>query len=151
MEIRKLDVHENPPMDLLLTADPSRMKVKEYLDRGDCYVMVCRNEIIGVYMLLATGPETIELVNVAVSENKQGKGIGKQLILHAIQKSTEVGFNKIEIGTGNSSIGQLALYQKCGFRITGVEANYFVNHYEEKIFENGIWCRDRVQLSLELK
>lgn len=60
------------------------------------------------------------------------------------------GYKTIEIGTGNSSIGQLVLYQKCGFRITGVDIDFFVRHYQEEIFENGIQCRDMIRLSQDL-
>jgi ribosomal protein S18 acetylase RimI-like enzyme len=56
----------------------------------------------------------------------------------------------LEVGTGNSSIGQLALYQKCGFRITGIDYNYFIRHYDEPIFENGIPCRDMIRLAIDL-
>lgn len=150
MQIRKLNIHEAPPIDLLLMADPSLTLVEEYLNTGECYVAENNNEIIGVYVLLPKRPDTIELVNIAVSENEQGKGIGKQLILDAIQTSKVKGYKTIEVGTGNSSIGQLALYQKCGFRITGVDRGFFTRHYKEDIFENGIWCRDMIRLSQEL-
>ncbi len=56
----------------------------------------------------------------------------------------------MEIGTGNSSVNQLSLYQKCGFRITGIEHDYFTKHYEEEIVENGLLCRDMIRLSLDL-
>lgn len=150
MRIRELNVNEEPPIDLLLLADPSRKLIGEYLNRGICYVAENNKEIIGVYVLLPTRPETIELVNIAVSEIEQGKGIGKLLVMDAIQKSKAKGYKTIEVGTGNSSIGQLALYQKCGFRITGVDSDFFLRHYEDKIFENGIWCRDMIRMSQEL-
>lgn len=106
--------------------------------------------MIGVYVLLPTRPETVELVNVAVVEKQQGKGIEKQLVVHAVQNAKAKGYKTIEIGTGNSGIGQLALYQKCGFRITGVDRDFFVTHYVEEIFENGIQCRDVIRLSQNL-
>ncbi|WP_057766843.1 GNAT family N-acetyltransferase [Cytobacillus praedii] len=150
MQIRRLNTTEKAPMNLLLLADPSRKLVEDYVNRGECYVIEKSKEIIGVYVLLSTRPETVELVNVAVSEIEQGNGIGKKLILDAIYRSKEKGYKTIEIGTGNSSVGQLALYQKCGFRITGVDTDFFIRHYEEDIFENGIWCRDMIRLSQDL-
>ena len=108
------------------------------------------DQIVGVYVLLQTRPETVELVNIAVTETRHGRGIGKQLIEHAIQTATLSGYKTIEVGTGNSSIGQLALYQKCGFRIIGIDQDFFTRHYPEKIIENGILCRDMVRLSQNL-
>jgi ribosomal protein S18 acetylase RimI-like enzyme len=150
MEIRKLDTNESVPMVLLLLADPSEQIVKEYLKRGQCYVAELSGNIVAVYVLLPTRPETIEIVNIAVNENHQGKGIGKQLVSHAIENAKLQGYKTIEIGTGNSGVGQLALYQKCGFRIVGIDRDFFVRNYADEIFENGIQCRDMVRLSQDL-
>ncbi|MCM3477657.1 GNAT family N-acetyltransferase [Caldibacillus thermoamylovorans] len=150
MIIRKLNINETPPMDLLLLADPSLKHVQEYIQRGECFIAEKENQIIGVYILLRTRPATVELVNIAVDEKEQGLGIGKWLVMDAIKKARSSGYEIIEVGTGNSSIGQLALYQKCGFRITGIDRDYFVKHYPEPIFENGIQCRDMVRLALDL-
>lgn len=149
--IRKLQPDEAPPMDLLLLADPSRKIIEAYLTRAECFVMENQNQLIGTYVLLPTRPETIELVNIAVQENFQNKGIGKQLIRHALERAKEQGFQTIEVGTGNSSMSQLAFYQKCGFRITGVDKDFFVEHYEEELMENGILCRDMIRLSKSLR
>lgn len=150
MHIRKLTIDEEPPMDLLLLADPSRILVEEYIQRGECFVAESGGQIIGVYVLLPTRPETVELVNIAVKESEQGKGLGKQLVIHAIEVAKSKGYRTIEVGTGNSSIGQIALYQKCGFRITGVDIDFFIRYYSEAIFENGIQCRDMVRFSQDL-
>ena len=148
--IRKLNEGEQLPIKLLLLADPARENFEEYANRGECFIAENEYQTIGVYVLLPTKPKTVELVNVAVAEAEQGSGIGKQLVLHAIRIAQRRGYKTIEVGTGNSSIGQLALYQKCGFRITGVDIDFFVRHYSEKIFENGIFCRDMVRLSQDL-
>ncbi len=150
MEIRILGENESPPMNLLLMADPSEEVVKDYLDRGCTYVMEDNNQVIGAYVLLPTRPKTMELVNIAIAEEFQGKGIGKKLVNDAIRQAKDKGYITLEVGTGNSSISQLAFYQKCGFRITGVDKDFFTKHYNEKIIENGIHCIDMIRLTLEL-
>lgn len=150
IKINVLDDIEKVPLDLLLLADPSEKIVREYVERGTCYVAILLEEIIGVFVLLRTRPETIEIVNIAVREDYQGKGVGRQLVEQAIAKAKEHNETTLEIGTGNSSIQQLALYQKCGFRITGIDRDFFVRHYDEEIYENGIHCRDMIRLSLDL-
>ncbi|MTI47940.1 MAG: GNAT family N-acetyltransferase [Firmicutes bacterium] len=145
----KLESYDTPPYDLLLLADPSKDIIDEYLKRGICYV--CKtNEIVGVYVLLNTRPKTMELVNVGVREDMQRKGIGRILVQDAIRKAKESNMETLEIGTGNSSLGQLALYQKCGFRIVGVDKDFFIRHYDEEIIENGIKCVDMIRLSMDL-
>ena len=59
-------------------------------------------------------------------------------------------YQQLLVSTGDSSIGQLALYQKCGFRIESIERDYFIRHYPEVIIENGIQCRDRICLTQNL-
>jgi len=150
MQIRKLSAKEKPPFELLLLADPSRKLVEEYLRRGYCFIGSLNDQVIGVYVLLPTRPDTVELVNVAVDERHQGKGLGKRLVKHALRMAAGLGFKTIEVGTGNSGVGQLALYQKCGFRITGVDRDFFARHYDEEIFENGIRVIDMIRLSQDL-
>jgi len=120
------------------------------MKRGECFVAEIEQQTVGVYVLLPTRPKTVELVNIAVAVKQQGRGIGKQLIVNAMKTAKAKGYKTIEIGTGNSSIGQLALYQKCGFRIIGVDLDYFVSHYSEEIFENGIQCKDMIRLAKDL-
>lgn len=148
--IKKLEDKENVPYDLLLLADPSKEIVNEYCNRGSCYIACIDNEIVGVYVLIKTRPLTLEIVNIAVDERYQGRGIGKKLIFDAINRARKEGIKTLEIGTGNSSLYQLALYQKCGFRINGVDKDFFKKHYKEKIIENGIECVDMIRLSIDL-
>lgn len=150
METRLLKKNEQAPLELLLTADPSATLIKGYLDRGHCYIAEIDNQTAGVYVLVENNSDTAELINIAANEKHQGKGIGKALVKDAIQKAKDMGYKTIEVGTGNSSISQLALYQKCGFRITAVDKDFFIKNYEEEIFENGIKCRDMVRLSQTL-
>lgn len=109
--IKKLHTKDEIPYDLLYLSDPSINIIKEYINRGDCYVACIGNDIIGAYVLIKTRPLTLELVNIAVKESYQGMGIGKQLIYSAIDLARKENAKVIEIGTGNSSIYQLALYQ----------------------------------------
>ncbi|MEC2309748.1 GNAT family N-acetyltransferase [Bacillus atrophaeus] len=150
LSIQKAKEANQALYELLLLADPSKEIVDEYLVRGECYEAWIGSELAGVYVLLKTRPQTVEIVNIAVKESMQNKGIGKQLVHDAIEKARGWGADTIEIGTGNSSIHQLSLYQKCGFRLQAIDHDFFTRHYEEEIFENGIQCRDMVRLYLDL-
>lgn len=150
MIIRKLRAEEQYPMELLLLADPSQELVEQYVSKGECYVLEVEQNIVGVYVLVVKDSNAAELMNIAVAEHMQGRGLGKRLVLHAIEASRQKGCSTIEVGTGNSSIDQLALYQKCGFRIVGVDTDFFVRNYTEEIYENGIQCRDMIRLAMKL-
>ncbi|WLR58597.1 GNAT family N-acetyltransferase [Guptibacillus hwajinpoensis] len=141
-----MQIKKGFPYDLLLDADPSLDYIERYLKVGSCYVAVEEQEVIGVYVLVEKEEEIMEIMNIAVREDRRGKGIGKKLIHDAIQRSEALGATNIEIGTGNSSLDQLALYQKCHFRITDIIEGFF-DSYPETIIENGITCRDMIRLS----
>ncbi len=64
MHIRALRVHEEYPLFLLLLADPSQEIVESYIRRGQCFVAERTSLIVGVYVLIDTRPQTVELVNV---------------------------------------------------------------------------------------
>lgn len=150
ISIRQLGKEEELPYDLLYLADESVKAVADYMPRSNCYVATIEDKIIGEYVLLPTRPFTVELVNVAVDENWQGKGVGKQLVLHAIDIARKQGYQIIEVGTGNAGIGQLALYQKCGFSIYGVDIDFFKRYCPHPIVENGIPCLHMIRMKLEL-
>lgn len=150
IEIRKLTKNEEIPYNLFLLADPSIEVINEYIHRGDCYAAYINKSLVGGFIMIRTRPLTLELVNVAVIETYRGKGIGKRLILSAIEIARKANTKILEVGTGNSSINQLALYQKCGFRIIGVDKDFFKIHYKEKIIENEIECIDMIRLRMYL-
>ncbi|MCM3173102.1 MULTISPECIES: GNAT family N-acetyltransferase [unclassified Paenibacillus] len=150
LSFRILDWEEEKPYELLLMADPSKAMVDEYLSRGVCFIAEYEGEMVGEFVLLKTRPETVEIVNIAVQEELQGQGVGRHMIKEAIEAARRLGCKTVEIGTGNSSFHQLKLYQRCGFRIVGVDRDFFVRHYEEEIIEGGIRCVDMIRLSLDL-
>ena len=92
----------------------------------------------------------MELVNLAVKEEHQRQGIASRLIYNAIKVAKDEGCRVLEVGTGNCGTGQLELYQKCGFNITGIDMDFFTKHYSEKIIENGIECRHMIRMSMDL-
>ncbi len=139
------------PYRLLLLADPSRDMIKEYLEKGDSYIALSNGELVGVIVLMARSLSEIEIVNVAVAEEARNKGYGKLLLRFAIKNAKKRGYKKISIGTGNSSLSQLALYQKEGFEISGLIPNHYINNYQQPLYENGIQCKHKILLEKKLK
>ncbi len=147
-------------MRLLLTADPNESLVRSYI--ATAHVLLCRvqDELAGVAAVIqkpvagndhdAVGASsTCELINIAVDPAFQGNGLAKALIQESIALAKGWGARAIDVGTGNSSLNQLALYQKCGFRLHHIERDFFAD-YPEPIIENGMRCIDKVILRIEL-
>jgi len=137
------------PIDLLLLSDPSEEVIADYIHLTTKFVARLNGRIVGALLLLRTRPQTMEIMNISVYEEYQNKGIGKRLILQAIEFAKDSKIKTLEIGTGNPGMAQMMLYQKCGFRIVGVELDYFRKNHEEQIFENGIECRDMIRMRME--
>lgn len=81
----------------------------------------------------------MEIMNIAVAEHLQGKGIGKKLLRHAVETAKGYGMSKLEVGTGNSSVSQLALYQKCGFRIFLLILITFRSIMKKRLLKMGLY------------
>ena len=135
-------------MALLLDADPNLPAVQRYL--VDSHILICKESekciAIAVLEIVNKGSE---LKNISVAQPYRGKGIAKLLIKDIKILAKQLGAKYIEVGTGNSSLQQLNLYQKCGFRMHDIYKNYFES-YPEPIFENGIRCIDMVRLRVDL-
>ena len=138
------------PWPLLLEADPSREQVEKYIHSSIVTGLFVLDKIAGVLVLTAKDEGVFEISNLAVSAEHRGRGYGRMLLLDAICRARELGGSRVEIGTGNSSLAQLRLYQSLGFRIVGIDRDYFVRNYMEPIEENGIRCLDMIRLSLDL-
>lgn len=155
--IRLLPVDNTPPMTLLLLADPSEDAIRAYLSLSHCLLAempgngVDDSMIAGIIVLLRQDAKTMEVMNLAVDERYQQQGLGRQLLNAGIEYAKACGVTTLKIATGNSSLHQLKLYQSCGFEITQIVTDYFVEHYPEPIFEAGIQCRDRIELTLTVK
>lgn len=143
---------EPVPWQLLLQADPDKQKIEKYLHKSRLYVVKNESgEVIGVCVIQRNIADTSwEILNIAVDENQHNKGIGKQIIQQVIQMANEWQVLKLWVATGNSSIDQLAFYQKCGFEMHSIIPNYFTDNYSEKIIENGIECKHQVRLVIIL-
>jgi ribosomal protein S18 acetylase RimI-like enzyme len=148
--IEELADTQNAPLDLLLDADPSEDMVREYLKNGKCLIARQDGRIAGILVYMRTRPLTAEIMIVSVREEFRNRGIARSLILRAIERARLEKYAVIEIGTGNPGALQMLLYQKCGFRIVGVDLDYFRRNHKERIFENGIECRDMIRMRMEL-
>ncbi|MBC2247646.1 GNAT family N-acetyltransferase [Listeria seeligeri] len=146
------DKHTQVPLDLLLEADPSEKQIAKYLSKSTIFGLGSKEQTIGIICLLPLNDNQLEIMNIAVLKSARNKGIGKKLLEKAFELTTLQDFSEIIVKTGNSSIDQLAFYQKNGFRMHQIIPDYFSEHYpEQEITENGIACLDQIILIKEIK
>lgn len=148
--IQPIEQITQPHWQLLLDADPSKEIINSYLTRAYKFELVCGKDLLGVILLLATHPRTVEIVNIAVDEKYRNHGLGEDLINFACEWAKKHNYKTIEIGTGSTSFAQLYLYQKCGFRVVNIDSNFFVDNYSEPIIENKLVLKDMIRLKKKL-
>ncbi|MFD1141438.1 GNAT family N-acetyltransferase [Larkinella insperata] len=137
------------PNHLLLLGDENQQLIDMYRPRSLAYQLTLADQIVGICLLQVNGPAG-EIMNIAVEPAHQGQGLGKSLLQHVIEDARQQGLVRLVIKTGNSGIGQIALYQRQGFELTDVHYNYFLQHYPDPIWENGIQCKHQLIFELSL-
>ena len=95
------------------------------------------------------GDGILEIKNLAVSPESQGKGYGRRMI-RFVADSYRDRFKVLYVGTGDSP-ATVPFYEKCGFCRSHVVRNFFTEHYDHPIFECGRQLVDMVYLKMELR
>ncbi|MEH8016019.1 ribosomal protein S18-alanine N-acetyltransferase [Rheinheimera muenzenbergensis] len=70
--------------------------------------------------------EQLELFNICVASDMQGRGYGKVLLQHFLQEGRSRGATEAFLEVRSTNDNAIALYEKCGFSKTGVRQNYYV-------------------------
>lgn len=135
MELKKVTTQRQDYVPLLLLADEDEAVVHSYLHEGDLFELIEAGERIGVALCIEVDG-AIELKNIAIDEMHQGRGYGKWLVTQLCRHYSE--YERAIVGTANSSISNIAFYQKLGFTLYDVKWHYFTKRYAQPIIEDRI-------------
>jgi GNAT superfamily N-acetyltransferase len=143
IEIREAEPDEiDALVPLLLLAEPSypslRWSLKNLSDA--VYRLDLDGALAGAATVRWEG-DPCEIVELAVAAERQGTGLGRALVEWLLAEARRRGKRAMEVGTANASLGNIAFYQKCGFRMDHVRKDYFWYDRRERV-ENGIPVRD---------
>lgn len=147
--MRIIEVQEKKKryLDLLLLADEQEDMIDRYLDRGTMYVLE-EDGTKAVCVVTDEGNRVLELKNLAVAPGFQRRGYGRAVIEFLIHRYRG-DYSLIQAGTGDSPL-TIPFYEHCGFCRSHVVKNFFVEHYDHPIFEEGIQLVDMVYLTRNL-
>ena len=151
LSIRQADPNEIESLiPLLLQAEESeralRWGLKNLVDA------VYRADEDGVLVGAATMQwrgDPCEIMELAVAPERQRQGIGRRIVAWLIEEARRRGKSAMLVGTANSSIDNIAFYQKAGFRMDHVRKDYFW-YYRKPLYENGIQIRDMLVFRCDL-
>lgn len=148
MKILKVETDKKRYIDLLLLADEEEKMIDRYLERGDMYILD-DNGIKAECVVTNEGNGVLEIKNIAVFPQYQGKNYGKKLIEFIIEKYSK-DYSVIQVGTGDSPT-TIPFYEKCGFKKSHIIKDVFIKNYDKPIIENGVQLVDMVYLKKSLK
>ena len=118
--------------------DPACLTYAAYVDA----------RLVGAAVVRWSEREAGEILYIAMQASERGKGYGKQLIA-VIQAELPEHGRTLLVGTANSSLENIAFYQRCGFRMFAVKRDYFA-YIQPPLQEHGIVMRDMIVFSYEL-
>ena len=147
MEIRKVENDKKQHLGLLLLADEQEDMIDRYLERGVMYVLE-EDGVKAECVVTDEGDGVLELKNIAVEPDFQGRGYGKALVNHIIQ-TCKGQYTVLQVGTGDSP-STIPFYESCGFRRHHLVKNFFTDHYDHPIYECGVQLVDMVYLQREI-
>lgn len=147
MEIKKVETDKKRYMGLLLMADEQEDMVDRYLERGTMYVLE-DDGVKAECVVTDEGDGILELKNLAVEPDFQGRGYGKAMVDLLVRTYKEQ-YTVLQVGTGDSP-STIPFYESCGFRRHHLVKYFFTDNYDHPIYECGVQLVDMVYLQKEL-
>ncbi len=145
MTIKPITQNKKQHLDLLLLADEQEDMIDRYLERGDMFVLE-DGGAMAECVVTKEGEGVYEIKNIAVYPNSQRKGYGRALIDFVFNHYADL--KTLLVATGDCD-WVLRFYQTCGFIESHRNRNYFIDHYDQPIFEDGKQLIDQVVLKRE--
>ena len=148
MKIREITEGKKKFRDLLYLADEQEEMIDLYLDRGRMFVLEDDGEICGECVVTDEGDGILEIKNIAVAPAFQKRGFGKLLIGY-VARQFQDRYSILQVGTGESPL-TVPFYEKCGFVYHHRIRDFFTDHYDHPIYEEGVLLKDMVVLRKSL-
>lgn len=82
---------------------------------GHILIGYAGSEPVGCVALVPMGDGVFELSKMAVARHLRGRGIGRQLLGHAIELATNIGATSLFLGTNTKLPSAIHLYESVGF------------------------------------
>lgn len=148
MKVERISVDKKRFLELLLLADEQENMIDRYLERGEVFALYDNDDLKSICVITTEEGGVCELKNIATHEAHQGKGFGKRLLTYIMEYYR--GRCKIMyVGTGDHSRA-LTFYEHLGFKISHRVRNFFIDHYDHPIYEDGKQLIDMIYLKIDL-
>ncbi len=112
---------ENAPRFTAFATTEERLNWHFFGEKRPMYAYYDEGKIVGYYSLLLQENNECELNNVCVLPDYRHKGIGEELLKHALQTAKTLGCRKINIGIVEENVVLRKWYENFGFIHTGTQ------------------------------
>lgn len=147
IQILKITTHKKRFLPLLLLGDEQEDMIDRYLDDSEMFALYDGG--LKTIAVVSREPKRVyELKNLATDPAFQKKGYGRHMVRYLLTYYHGRG-RIMQVGTGADS-ANVAFYEKCGFTVSHTIKNFFTDHYDHPIFEDGKPITDMVYLQKEL-
>ena len=144
MNVTIINENKKDFLDLLLLADEQEDMIDKYLERGTLFALY-DDGLKSICVVTNEGEGSFEIQSLATSPEFQKRGYGRYLIDHVCDHYKGKGV--MTLGTGESLV---PFYEKSGFVFSHRIENYFLIHYKEPMYDEGVQLKDKVYLKREL-
>ncbi len=92
--------------------------------RHECWVAIRESDVLG-HGVLSVGAEEAHLLNVCVRRDEQGQGLGRQIVVHMLDRAARRGARVVYLEVRPSNRVAAALYASLGFVEIGLRRDYY--------------------------
>lgn len=109
------------------TYGPEEFDVDEYLDDPDkvIFLAFAGNEPIGQIRLQKYWNAYAYIHDISVEPEYRGEGIGRALMLRAIEWARSKGFPGMMLETQDNNVAACRFYERCGFELRGFDTHLY--------------------------
>ena len=152
IDIRLIQKNKKDFLPLLLLADEQEDMIDRYLARGDLYALYDGGVLCTTCVVTHEkdqGEGVYEVKSLATDPRYQRRGYGRMMLAH-VRELYRPRARTLLLGTGETP-RILGFYQSCGFQLCHRVPNFFTDHYDHAMYEDGVQLVDMVYLRIDFE
>lgn len=121
------------------TTEEEVIESEKESDSINKYLAKLGDEIVGYCKLEKFSDTTVGISILNTRFDLHGKGIGKKLVMKAIERAVELGYGEIDLYTWPGNTKSIPLYKKCGFMYEKNDRQTFLRNFIPGIVSNELF------------
>ena len=109
--------------DRIILGDPERYILQP---GGAIFIAAAGESVVGTCAIVPEHDGVFELVKMVVADDWQGRGIGRRLLLFAVQEARKMGVRRLRLESSSKLGSAIHLYEAVGFKHVASHASPFV-------------------------